>query len=172
MCVLYNNGNKYYGFKSLEDDIAELKDEDNCFDIDDEIMLYPLVELNNKGYITEFCCSSHPYNVPIIIDSIDSNLEDYEYNKELIKIKKVFTQKRNFAILENNRDEEIYIKFKNGIILNSCPIGWNLNKDKNKISKTIENETNKWKQYKKVVKEIDILMNWINIIPNINEMYM
>lgn len=166
MPILYRYENIFYAFKDLGDDVAEMEDED-IIEIDDEIMLFPILELNNKGYMTKFCCSSHPFGSPIIIDSLDKDLNEYKKDNRLIQIKKVETQERDFAVLENDSDNEIYISFEKNFLFHDYPKGWQYDSKRNIIFSIIKDENNKWEQYKKIVEQIDNLMIWIEQLPNL-----
>ena len=117
--------------------------------------------------MTKFCCSSHPFGSPIIIDSLDKDLNEYKKDNRLIQIKKVETQERYFALLENYSDNEIYISFEKNFLFYDYPKGWKYDSKRNKIFSIIKDENNKWEQYKKIVEQIDNLMIWIEQLPNL-----
>ena len=81
---------------------------ENYFEVD-ELIALPIQILNRKGYITDFCCSGHPF----------ANMDD----KFLTDLRRINTASANFA-LKGCLGYRSNIVFKDGISLPSLPPGF------------------------------------------------
>ena len=118
------------------------------FEVDDLIAL-PIQTLNHKGYITESCCSGHPFlyliDARIILPDLSSSVM---YGSEDSPLKKPCRS---------------FILFKEGIYLKKLPPEFN-------IDKTKDNETLIEKYYNdNGVYEYEIVRNILNAMEQLYE---
>ena len=159
---LFKSNNKYYVTHDFNDDICDLSKDAVPID---ELIAEPIVLLCNKGYITNYSCSGHPFN--------SCTYEVYEGNQ----IDAIHVASHIAAIPFGNTNAvavcdlcprisaESYISFIKDYVFPSLPEGWNYSKHaiRTKISADSVIE-----YYKKLILSIEKLLAWINYLPIVN----
>lgn len=175
LAYIYFNGDRYIPMKDLGDDLADLQQDRCCFEVD-ELIAYPIAELNNKGYITEMSCAGHVLQTPFY-----EEFQDKEEREQLISQYdgKIFVEKKNIFDDENPDGEadcvgiidyeqleynEAFIIFKDKV--NSAPEGWNLQEGRYRIYTIIEPNDDLTVMYLENAKKMCNLMEWIKNLPS------
>lgn len=159
---LFNVGNKYYVTHSFEDDLCDLSISKNKFEVD-ELIAEQLAMLCNKGYITKYSCSGHPFS-----NCYYEVIEDVDAQKAIITENHVAVAKFEESALaicdmDEHLKDEIYILFEENYPFITVPNEWNyLN---GKLSSPIQ-ATNTIDFFKTVIHAVEQLNKWIEELPN------
>lgn len=141
--------NCYSIIQDLNDEIIDFQK----FHVD-ELIAIPVQMLCNKGYITEYSCSGHPY------PHIDYDCSDEKKGVEYFYSNDMKCWVTYFFVPQFR---ESYIKFKEDINITSLPEGWTY-KD-NTLRKSYDSSLNEMLFYEQVIKEMKKLVIWIDTLP-------
>lgn len=163
---LFCVGSKYYVTHDFGDDICDIfcnsDIEHNVFEVD-ELIAEQLAMLCNKGYITEYSCSGHPFGICSYTIKEDANAQNTVIPEEHIAV----TQFEGSAIavcdLEKHLEDEPYIVFKEAYRFASFPNGWTY--DGNATLRAKIQATSTTDFFRKVLSTVEELDKWISTLP-------
>lgn len=148
--IIKDKSNKYYIISNLGDQIVDFE----YFPVD-ELIAIPIQKLCNKGYITEFSCSGHPYNFIDYDCSDEKKNSNYFYHDEL----ECWV---TYSFISEFR--ESYISFKEDISFESLPEGWIY--ENRTLRKHYDNSLDEILFYEQLIKEMKKLASWIDTLPD------
>ena len=147
--IIKDKLNNYKITQTLGDEIIDFEN----FEVD-ELIAIPIQKLCNKGYITKFSCSGHPYAEINYYCSDEKKNAEYFYNDDM----ECWV---NYSFVPQIR--ESYISFEEGINIESLPEGW-IYKD-NALRKYYDDSLDEFAFYEQIIKEMKNLVNWIDNLP-------
>lgn len=147
--IIKDKLNNYNIIDNLGDEIIDFEN----FEVD-ELIAIPIQKLCNKGYITKFSCSGHPY-ADISYDSSDERKNtEYFYDNDM----KCWVK---YSFVPPIR--ESYISFEEGINVESLPEGWIY--EHNAIRKYYDDSLDEFSFYEQIIREMRNLVSWIDNLP-------
>ena len=88
--------------------------ETRTYELDDKIAL-SVLQLNQKGYITEFCCQGHPDGAYVLFDRCTSLILDNLLRNNIKKYGKILYNCPNNWIIDRDENDN-YIYYKSFVI--------------------------------------------------------
>lgn len=149
-------------YEIINDDIIEV----------DYLIADTISILNKKGYITEYCCSGHIFDINYHKQVYDISLLDEGAIKKIYPEYYIVDRNdKNFTIITPSIVTSIYIKFIKPFSFNEVPEGF-IQDDENVIRKNVDyyknNQRRKTNEIKKELKKYNkILYDWANKLPDI-----
>lgn len=159
---LFSVENKYYVTHDFDDDLCDLSTRGNAFEVD-ELIAESLAMLCNKGYITKYSCSGHPF--PSCCYTV---IEDCEQQLSIAKEDHIAVTAFGEAALaicdmDGYLSNEIYILFEKEYLFPTIPNGWNY--VNGKLSSYVQ-ATDTIDFFRTILLAIEQLNEWINGLPN------
>ena len=157
---LFHVGNRYYITHDFDDDLCDLSSDAVPVD---ELIAEPLMILCNKGYITEYSCSGHPFN-SCCYNVIEDDINNHDTSRSIIITPFTDTGAQAVCYIDSEIEDEMYISFANQYEFQTLPTGWiyqgNAIRAKIQAGTVIE-------FYKKAIALIESLLEWIQLLPAI-----
>lgn len=167
---MFIKGGRFYPFRDLGDDLADIGYCPSAgFEVDN-ILAYPVSVLNNKGYRTLQCCEGHPLNNVYYEMADEYSLKDTSDNERVFEIRKN-TDGVNYVCFKGDPDIGAFVIFEKGIDLPSIPDGWE-HKEDNSIRWDCKDFINPTDYYKRLIFAVESLTLWAEGIDKLeNDLY-
>lgn len=168
MAYIYFNGEKYFPILDLfSSDLLDLSANRSSFFEVDELMALPVACLNNKGYITDMCCSGHAIgNLCCEISDI-TDVEEFRSAGSLITVQYLDEDGAEYMCWCGEPSPGAFIMFKNSINFATIPKGWKIDTHCRRLSCNVSFEKNPMTYYKNISVALESLMDWIIQLPHI-----
>ena len=160
---LFRVGKKYHVTHDFGDDLCNLS-----FDAIsvDELIAETLVLLCNKGYITEYSCSGHPYNsCQYTLIEEESSKSDLDAENHIAITDFEDTDAKFVCDIDSIIEDEAYISFFNEHNFNNIPGTWEYS---NKLLRKKIRAMTVLDFYQQVIDALRELTDWIHKLPDIN----
>lgn len=165
MAYIYNNGEKYFPILDFYSyDWLNLRENTNALFEVDELMALPIACLNNKGYITDGCCSGHTVG-DLFCELADEDVEQFREEGSLIAVQHLEEDDAEYMCWVGIPNPGAYISFKNRIRFQTIPNGWNYDYRYARLSCDVPSSENPMTYYKKISVALESLMDWIMRLP-------
>lgn len=167
MAYIYFNGKKYFPVKDFDNDLMDLSADRNSYFEVDELMAIPVAALNNKGYLTDHCCSGHTVGDLCCEESDKADIASFEAEGTLITARYLPDYGRSFMCWVGELSSEAYIMFKEVEHFTCIPDGWKY--QHNRLSYDATPGENPMSLYRELAAALETLMAWIDTLPEKQE---
>lgn len=168
MAYIYFNGEKYFPILDLfSSDLLDLSANRSSFFEVDELMAIPVAYLNNKGYLTDMCCSGHAIgNLCCEIADI-TDIEEFRSEGSLITVQYLDEDDAEYMCWCGEPSPGAFIMFKNSINFSTIPEGWKFDSRCRRLSCDVSIAENPMTYYRNISAALESLMGWIMQLPTI-----
>ncbi len=169
MAFIYFNGKKYFPILDFySSDLMNLSNNSSSvlFEVD-ELMALPVAELNNKGYLTEMCCSGHAVGNLCCEVADTDDLEELRSAGLLIAVQYLKEYEAEYMCWQGAPSIGAFIMFKNRIHFSTIPNGWTYDIRRCRLSCEVSKDGNPMTYYKNISHALESLMAWIMQLPSI-----
>ena len=170
MAYIYFNGEKYFPiFDFFSSDLLGLSEKRSSWFEVDELMALPIACLNNKGYLTEMCCSGHAIGNLFCEIANPSDIEKFYEDGSLITVQQHAEYDAEYMCWVAEPSPGAFILFKNSIEFKTIPEGWEIDSEHKRLSCDSSFESNPMTYYKNISAAIERLMAWVIELPPIHK---
>lgn len=167
---LFCINNKYYVTHDFGDDLCDIyvnsEKKQNVFEVD-ELIAEQLAMLCNKGYITQYSCSGHPFSSCSykVIEALKE--KENIVSEDHVAVSSFCGEEAQVVCdIYERLDDEMYIRFKQSYSFESAPVGWSYDGCTLRIQ---IHATNKIDFFRQILLSAEKLNDWIKLLPiNLN----
>lgn len=163
--IFYSN-KRYHVTHGFDDDLCDVYFENqDVFEVDERIA-EPVAMLCNKGYLTEYSCSGHPFSDCSY--EVFENEQDFESTEYVAKKQDSDTKGFYVCYLKEKPNDQMYISFKEPYKFELLPEGWTYEGQQKLMKNIYANDAVDF--FKQSIVAIEKLTEWIKRLPERNNM--